>query len=308
MSKYIIVIVLCLFSVTSSFAGSTTVSIENDVFAGTDRNYTHGTRIMSVGGTNALWGQFLEDNINYFKGKYNYIGFVLAQYIYTPKDKSKKEYIPTDRPYAGWLYSGFQFYSVKDNSMDFFELDVGVVGPASLAKQTQNEFHRFTHNKVFQGWDNQIHNELGIDLIYQNKIKEVLGPLECIAHYGESLGNVHTYLDAGGLFRLGYNIPDDFGSLMMEPTVRVIRPEDFSLYVFIDNDFKYVLRNMMLDGNTFQDSPSIDKRPFVFEFNLGVCTAFKDFSVMYSYTIRTREFYGQEDYERFGTISVTYSY
>lgn len=298
----------------SSALGDVVISMENDVFAHTDRNYTHGTRIMWTSETNYLWGKFLENELAYFRGKTNTIGVTIAQYLYTPKDKSKKEYMPYDRPYAGWLYAGFQFYSSTDNWLDFFELDLGTVGPNALAKQTQNEIHKLIHNKIAQGWDNQIRNEPGANLLYQKKYRERLElgndfQIDIIPHGGGALGNIHTFADAGCLFRAGYNLPDDYGFIRMEPGARAFNFSNYGIYFFADTEGKWVIRDIFLDGNTFRYyPPTVEKKPLTGEISVGFDLKIYKVDLIYAYNIRTKEFYGQEKNQEFGTISLGFSF
>ena len=92
------------------------LTLENDKFLlihHTDRHYTHGTFLSFWGGesgTNKESGLFKwipSAGLN-LEPSHDRFGFVLAQKIYTPSDLTQTALIPTDRPYAGWLYGGFR--------------------------------------------------------------------------------------------------------------------------------------------------------------------------------------------------------
>ncbi len=74
------------------------------------------------------------------------IGFVLVQQIYAPEDITDPNPPPDDRPYAGYLYGGLFYQRQSYNpdgidTLDHVQLDLGVVGPSSLAEQSQSEVH-----------------------------------------------------------------------------------------------------------------------------------------------------------------------
>ena len=63
---------------------------------------------------------------------------------------------------------------------------------------------------------------------------------------------------------------------------------------------RYVARNIFLDGNTFTDSHSVDKRPFVLDLQVGVTLAFENVQLSFMQVFRTREFRRQTEADRFG--------
>src|SRR5690606_40105975 len=56
-------------------------------------------------------------------------------------DRHRRDLIAEDRPYAGWLYMGFAYNARQEAKMDTVEIDIGMVGPASLAHQAQDFIH-----------------------------------------------------------------------------------------------------------------------------------------------------------------------
>lgn len=78
----------------------------------------------------------------------------LGQLMFTPTDNEEKELIEDDRPYAGYLYLGFAYHPRDEEQLDAIEVNVGMVGPASLAEDTQDFIHELRSIDKFQGWDN----------------------------------------------------------------------------------------------------------------------------------------------------------
>jgi len=247
-----------------------------------------------------------------------------GQNIYTPEDTQTTAYQPDDRPYAAWLYGGVALHVLRPDGfggraprLDVFELDIGVVGPSARGEQVQNGFHDIIGVPQAQGWDNQIHDEPGVNLVYERRYRfstaaadERKGwAADFIPHGGFSLGNVFTYANAGAEIRGGWGLPADFGSSLIRPTgdsnpdgVRA----PFGVFLFGAFDARAVARDITLDGNTFEDSPSIDKEPFVADLYAGVGISTPYCQIRYAQAWRTEEFEGQDGGHTFGSLSVTF--
>lgn len=294
-------IALFLFLLSYSLAGDFSIMAENDVVYGTDQHYTHGTRL------SYLWDGSFSCFDHIYPDKNKSTQFSLGQYMYTPANKKETKPILNDRPYCGWLYGGFALFARDASWCDSWELDFGTVGPNSKAKETQSLIHQWIGSDIAQGWDNQIGNELGLDLIYQKKYRwRWNNTFDIIPHIGGSAGNIFTYLNGGAFARLGYNLPDDFGLQRMEPTARVMNMDWFSIYAYADCDNRYVVRNITLDGNTCKESQSIDKEEYVRDFEYGVSTKIFFLSVAYGINDRTKEFKGQPHQDKFVTGVITF--
>lgn len=279
------IFLLMVFIAFNVYADSFDLSLENDLIAKTDRHYTHGTRLY-----------YVDSNNN---------GYAIGQYLYSPSDIEIKEAMTNDRPYGGWLYAGFSSFKVKDNTYEFGEIDIGIIGPSSYAQQVQETIHKWTGSTTPQGWDNQLKDEIGINIIYQRKHKWDYNIIDVIPHYGGCLGNAFTYLNAGCMSRIGYNLPDNFGFLRMEPTAKA---NFFSCYLFSEVDGRYVARNVFLDGNTFEDSYSVDKEELVGDLTVGMGAIYNRFEIVYGETYRSKEFESQEESDMFGTIMLSWRF
>src|SRR5690606_6337352 len=90
-----------------------------------------------------------------------------GQEIYTPENTWSSELVADERPYAGWSYGALALQGERPAStgrrvgFDSVALEVGVVGPASLAERTQTLLHREKEVAMPRGWDHQLGNELG---------------------------------------------------------------------------------------------------------------------------------------------------
>lgn len=334
------VLLCCL--VCSSFcyaddSWTTNLYFENDLFGDTDQQYTNGTRLSWI---SPDLSSYLDDpslpewltRVNKRlkllhsdqRGLQRNLVISLGQVIYTPADKYATELIEDDRPYAGYLYLTFGYHMRSTNQLDSVELSLGVVGPASGAKQVQDAVHDWRGIDKFQGWDNQLKNEPALNLVYERKQKYGLPDLmahleqDFIAHGGISLGNVATYLNAGGEYRIGWQLPDDFGTSSLRPggdtsapggsDPRVTRSGFSGLHLFFSLDSRLVARDIFLDGNTYRDSHSVDKRALVADLAVGVSTTFHRWKVSYAYVTRTREYDEQKRVHQYGSLSFSYTW
>ena len=303
------------------------VILENDsLFFDSDKHYTQGLRIGYLGPDvedTSDWNEpfdFLGGLLPVFPAgekRSRRYGLSFGQSFFTPSVIAADPPDPRDRPYAGWLYLGADLLQDTNQRMlEHVELQVGVVGPAALGKQVQRQWHEFIDGTEPLGWDSQLENEPGIVLSYERKWRLGLGGdgytgIDLIPELGGSLGNVFTYGEAGVMLRFGRNLLADYGPARIRPALSGTDyfnldylKGDFGIYGFVGAQGRAVARNIFLDGNTFQSSPSVDKEPLVGDLQAGVSLFWSDWarldaSVMY----RTDEFEGQDEGDTIGIVS-----
>jgi lipid A 3-O-deacylase len=66
-----------------------------------------------------------------------------------------------------------------------------------------------------------------------------------------------------------------------------------------------VARNIFLDGNSFKDSASVDKKPVVGDLYFGASLAYERVRLTYAYVIRSKEFDGQDAPDKFASLTMT---
>ncbi len=312
------------------------VMFENDLFGDTDAQYTNGIELGFVStDLNAFadrlpgFARRLPDYLPFVHGREGSrnVAFVIGQKMFTPEDVRSTALVPDDRPYAGWLYAGVAFHSKTDRRLDTVEIQAGMVGPASLAQEAQDLVHDMRDIPRARGWDNQLDNEPGLVLIYEQKRRvldrSIAGPLgiDAIAHAGAVLGNVLVYGSAGAEVRLGWNLPRDFGTSFARPggetnSPALQRPADndavstgrFGAHAFAALTARAVGRDLFLDGNTFGDSHSVDSRPLVGDLLVGAAFTFGRMKLSYAQVFRTKEFDGQPDHHEFGSVSLSVTF
>lgn len=309
---------------------------ENDLFADTDQNYTNGAKLTWISPDLTRyseseklpeWGLWIVRRLPFINepGLQRNIAFSVGQNMYTPEDISRSDLITDDRPYGGWTYFGAAFHSKSDRRLDSMEIQAGIVGPASFTDETQKFVHRLRDIQIPRGWDHQIGNEPGLALVYERKWRALtLGTpgktgFDAIPHLGATLGNVYTYANAGMMLRLGWNLPIDFGTSLIRPAgdtdapagardLRIAERPSFGWHLFGALNGRAVLRDIFLDGNTFRDSHSVDKKNLVAEAVAGVSVILGRFKISYAQVFQTKSYEIQKDNHCFGSITISFSY
>ena len=299
------------------------LSVENDVLGGgTDRFYTSGVRLTYFNlntevpyavdkAASAIPTFDLNETTSTF--------FTLGQNIYTPEDIEVSANQDDDRPWAAFLYGSVGASTLNDNHIDEFELTLGVVGPEALGEQTQKLVH--THvtpdSPTPKGWSNQLDFEPGLVLSAGRRWpKFVQGRFAGLKLQGEpninvSVGNIYTYAGTGFSLTL---MPDDGTFRDKPPRVRPAMPgsgyfetpeDGFGWALFAGVDGRAVARDIFLDGNTFKDSHSVDKKHFVADATAGIAFTLDRYRLAYSINARSKEFDGQDKPAVFGSLTLS---
>ena len=283
---------------------------ENDAVTRTDRHYTQGARISYLSRDEAL-PNWLGSFSSYvptlgFDVEARKFGIAAAQEIYTPDDLRSSAVVANDRPYAGWLYATATLQRRGRMQQDVpvmenLSIDLGVIGPESFAEETQD----VTHHTIANGWHNQLKTEPGLNLRYDRswllttRTTESPWAADLIPFCRASAGNVLTFFGIGSTVRFGYIVPNEFAVSLQN------RPSRFGAYLFGTVQGRHVLRNIFLDGSTFRNSPSVEKRALVGEGRAGFTLVIKQVELTAAFTLLTQEFKGQAGTDGYGTVVFT---
>ncbi len=298
--------------------GTFTLGLENDLFAGQDDGYTNGFRVAWLSPESSVppwlengakWWPFWSD-----AGNMRY-ALELGQNMYAPENLGSRGLITDDRPYAGWLYGGIGLMNDTGYRLENLQLQVGVVGPSALGEPIQDAVHKVVDSPDPRGWDNQLRDEPGIVLTYERKWRSLyqFSPfgwgMDATPYLGGSLGNVFTHASSGVMFRLGYDLPADYGPPMIRPGMPgsdfFIPTRDVGWYVFAGVEGRAVARNIFLDGNSFRNSHHVDKIPLIGTVQGGAALTWTRYRLAYTHVLRSREFQEQNDPDMYGGISLS---
>ncbi|WP_292882969.1 lipid A deacylase LpxR family protein [Nisaea sp.] len=300
--------------------GAFNFTIENDMVNGTDRNYTNGAALQYTDTLNRVpWSvraaaaPFVDPDADIR------VTYQLGQNLYTPQDIERKIPDPNDRPYGAWLYGAVGVLADTEDTVTSLQLSLGVVGPAALGEPVQSFVHSAIDTREPRGWDSQIKNEPALLLTFERKWNEkLLGApygyqIDAAPYVGGALGNVFTHINGGMMLRFGKDLPTgDYGPPRIQPSTPgsgYFEPaDDFGWYLFAGIEGRLVGRNIFLDGNTFTDSPSVDKRVMVGDFTYGIVFNVGRARISLTQVVRTPEFSGDDDFSTFGSLGVTYAF
>jgi len=302
-----------------SEGGTYSATFENDIFGGTDRNYTNGVRIGYLSERNALplWGRWARAGLGWLSDADDwYVSYAVGQNIYTPEDISLPEPPPGARPYAGFLYASFGVVADTGDQLDTVALEVGIVGESSLAEEVQSTVHEVIGAEDPRGWDTQVRDEPAFRLLWERKYRflydfdpGIFGlQVDAAPHLAVALGNVDTSVQAGATVRIGDRLDDTYGPPRIRPAVSgpgfFDGSDGFGWYLYGSAAARAVGYNMFLQGNAFRDGvDGVAPNRVVADVQAGVALQFSRVELTYTHVFRTEEFAGQDGFAQFGSIN-----
>jgi hypothetical protein len=318
------------FFATQSFAATRSGKayafyIENDSRfiggPGSDQAYSNGLKFAYIFAEDHLprWSSDFSDAFSFINkaalnSKANY-GISVGHQLYTPNDTVSKILLNSDRPYASWLYLGFAMSLQSEFSEQFVEFDIGMIGPSALGKNIQNGFHNLIHEPEADGWNNGLHDEPTLQIFYQRRnIFQKEQYWDIIPFYGASFGNVKIGTHAGGVFRVGTHLPDNFGSSrpssndgdsFISPT-KASQNKIKSYYLFSGLRGNLLARNIFLDGNSLEPSHHVKKYPFTFESEFGFGYENETLGFVWRFVTQSPEFEERSVFYSFASLNLVY--
>lgn len=227
---------------------------------GTDKGYTNGTRLDYF---------YTKDHPSHFfidrwfplagDGAVNAFSYSLMQVMLVPTDISRSQPDKNDWPYSGALLlsHGLSSFNPKDQWSLVSTITAGVIGPLSLAEQTQSLVHRMVGAAKPMGWKYQMPNDvlLNIDVQVEKMIWQKNRFFECI---GGGQVQVGTMLDGGDLhllLRVGKMQPYFSGYINSFATAKGNRHR-LQYYFFVRPAVQWWSFNALLQGGLFSGRSS----------------------------------------------------
>ena len=220
--------------------------LDNDLFSGSDRDYTSGVRFAFIKEINeeSVANSFLKRNLSKVVTDNEAVspvrywllpqtedvtfawGVGLSQLLFTPEDPTALSAPDGERPYAGWLGLEYSLHARNQTKVNSVTLAVGTTGENSFAEESQRWIHEnISNSPIFQGWDSQIPSEITVNFNFDHKQRLFksdglsddsvsFGIFEFDGYYesGISLGNFRTDAYVGGLIRAGINLPSNYST------------------------------------------------------------------------------------------------
>lgn len=244
-----------------------------------------------------------------------YLSFSYDWQIYTPKDLNRSDLIEDDRPYAGYQYIKTSFHMANLERVQTFALQIGFIGPSTGMQQVQNAVHSHIGSPHPNGWEHQLKDEFVMQINYSyRKFVELDKKSALLPEAGFELGNASIKGYGQILYRYGTDIGSNFGSSLMDNTDYYTIPRKakskkrwrYALQLSLKTNF--IARDIFLDGNTIQNSHSVEKNNFTAEVGYGVDLSYKNWNVSYLRKHLTKEFAQQNRYHNYGSLIVSYQY
>lgn len=305
-------------------ADSLSIKVENDLFSyeSDDGHYSGGLELFwSFEPDNGHWARALADALPGWSGdEVKTLAYRFGMQAYTPEDLRRRTLVQDDRPYAGVVFLGVSLYADRNGGPwrvnRQLHVDAGLVGPGTGVGKVQHWIHKHLDDTEPRGWSHQLRNEPFLNLAYgQNWWHggRLLGlELEYGPSAGLALGNLYTYGSAGLLVRFGRHLdrslgipsvtPGQSGSQYFTPRGR------FAWYGFLGVEGRYMAYNMLLDGNTFKSSHSVDRKEWVGDAKAGLALTWSTWQLTFASVWRTHEFEGQQGHDQFGSVTLSYGF
>ncbi len=283
------------------------VSEDNDFInlrgTGTDKFYTNGTRI-NLFYTKPAKRRFVTQLLMPLNASSdNLYGIGINQLMFTPTDITRTDIVKGERPYAGIL-----FLSHSLSSSDFehkqkltTEIDLGVIGPSSFAKEVQIWVHGVINYQKPLGWGNQVKNDFlfNYKLQYEKLLLSPAENFELIGQIGADAGTLNNQITTGINFRMGrfnsyfsnYEKPGR-GSVNNEAN----KYKNFQFFFYVKPFFTAFMDNSLLQGGMFTGYNSVYTIPqdslthFYMQFEYDIVIGTKRFGFSVNEKLRTAEF------------------
>lgn len=228
-----------------------------------------------------------------------------GQKIFTPEIDGENPVLG-QRPYAGWLYASATASVQSARRARGVGVEVGVTGRASLAETVHTAWHRIAGFIPPEGWQNQLGFEPAFRIRYDERVLLAdvhsggVRTFTLAPAWGADAGTVHVGAHAGVEARAGWAVPHPWSAA----ADRGAGPA--SVYGIARVQQNAVARDLFLDGSTFRPSLHVDRRPLVWEYELGAGARVHAFTLEYRALTRGREYQTQPGPHTWGTFELRY--
>jgi lipid A 3-O-deacylase len=264
----------------------------------------------------------------------NVYGWGIMQLMYTPNNLTDSAYQPNDYPWSGALVATHTLYSYNPQKKYDLQtgLDLGVIGPASLAAQTQTDFHKLIHYIRPRGWSHQYPNDVlaNVDVTAEEQLTGNGSTIEWIGGSQVSAGTMMNSLSVYPLLRIGRMNPYFQGFLrQFASTGRNSHGhKNWQLYFICRPVLQFIATEAVLQGGMFTHNPNLTEdsgptkseqqpvaspQPYhpinniVFASNFGAVASIGDFSISFNQNSSTAMMKGLYAHE-YGNISLYFGW
>ena len=225
-----------------------------------------------------------------------------------------------DRPYAGTLYltRGLTSFKTARKLALHSEINIGVIGPHSFAREVQTWAHNAIAYIKPQGWCNQIKSDIIVNYYIEvNKqlfqAKQLHGDIQLSTR----VGTLYNDLGGGVSFKAGKILPFLHHYENLCAPVKRKRTKSSEIYFYGNCQTRFVLGNSLLQGGVLQSLDNDcegfyhvkegDLRRLVATYEFGLVVNRPAWGVSISQNIISSEFKTAET-QMFGRVSITHRF
>lgn len=278
------------------------IQYENDSAMDTDEKYTHGTRLdFMLGGRHGLPS----------------FGASLMQNIYTPELHSRHANWG-EHPYAGVLALGGIVQGEGEKVGFTEELQLGVMGKYSYAKECQNNLHNASNMDTWDGWKDQVPSEVVLQSSTRIDFNvPVSSPhADGLVYLREEVGNMRIASGIGTAFRVGKNLPHNnqvvgnrAGNAPTGALTRKYDPNSLSYYLLAQAELNYVARDFSVDGGMFHHFDQTCSRvPWQGQLTFGAGVTHQGIDYFAGVVWNTKTYRTENRNHAYGTFSVQWNW
>jgi lipid A 3-O-deacylase len=290
------------------------VVFENDALIGavpgvvdSDREYTHGLVLAAEQDGAHLWNALAPGiracvDRSAGGGVCARTRFETGQKIFTP-DFRKPWLTQLQRPYAGWLFGAMTARILDDAVSRSVRAELGITGPQAMGELFQRLVHKLLNSTVAE-WDQQLGFEPAVLLQYREDRLLELGStgstgFDLLPAWQVSVGNLRTGMQVGLTGRVGRNLP--------HPWLHTPSDSGWLAFGFVAARQGWTLHELFLDGNLFQESSSVERRPFAAEAEIGGAVEYRKARLTSSLVFEQKLYETQPRAHRYARVVLTYT-
>jgi len=252
-----------------------------------------------------------------------YTSIHLNHDIYTPDEI--EDTIPQEdqHPYSGEL--NFTFGLHGNNSYKLLghntptllslSLGLGATGKYSLAKNIQTGFHGLTENDLPLGWDNQLPSHFvgklsGSIISKCDPITIKDTSVEVLVNIGGDVGNTLRQGTAGIELRIGWNIPNDYGTYALDSGSFVSNLQNENSLIY--DTTRYGLHMLLYARGKYVDynyhiGEIVSPTREIAELGIGFGLSLHKYKFTIMYITQSEQFEEQNGPHKFGSFTLTYA-
>ncbi len=267
------------------------------MFVYTDRNYTQGYNFEFVS------PKLAKNPFNYllfkFSNNNNKYGLSIEGIGFTPQDIGSHDIQFRDRPFASATV--IKSFVIATNQEQKSRLStgfsIGMIGQATLGKETQVAIHKLTGSTIPNGWKHQIRNDLLVN--YQVDFEKEIVAFKYFSFNGDAklkLGTLFSNASIGSNIVVG----------KFNKIYHATNGSRFQCYGFIQPILNFVAFDATLQGGVFNNSSPYtvlnkDINRLTYQLNYGLIFKLKKYYLEISQTYLTKEYeFGSE--VRWGSV------